>query len=120
MAGKKTSQTKTYSGTKAQFIRSQPKGTSAQEVVDKAKALGMVLTRGHVYAVKSATKKARRLAKSEGGVQRQTAATRAPRVIPSAGANRGAESQLRKAIADIGIVRATEILESVRSSIMGG
>jgi hypothetical protein len=56
MASKKSSKGKDGKVNKSAFIRSQPSTLSAGEVVEKAKAAGIELTAGLVYAIRSASK----------------------------------------------------------------
>lgn len=52
---------------KSQFVREQAPSLSAAEVVEKAKAKGISLTPGFVYAVRSAAK----TAKAKGSTQKK-------------------------------------------------
>ena len=107
-------------GAKASFIRSQPETMSAKEVVEGAKKVGLKVTVNHVYNIRAASK--------TDGVRSS------PKTIPLANtgtvspsrlghkstfafstATYTLESQLRLAIAQMGLQRAREIFRSVES-----
>jgi len=101
-------------GEKAAFVRGMPRETPAKEVVEAAKKKGIKLTENYVYTIRSANSGSK--------------AKKAGKPGPKPGARKGkaasggmtpAESQLRNAIADLGLVKATEILESVKATIRG-
>ncbi len=107
-------------GAKASFIRSQPETMSAKEVVERAKKFGLQVTVNHVYNIRSASKKDGVLA-----LPKTVSITSTGTVSPSrlrhkpafAGstATYALESQLRLAIAQMGLRRAREIFRSVES-----
>lgn len=100
-------------GAKAEFVRATPKSLSAKEVVEAAKKKGITLTENYVYTVRSSGSKA----KSKAGKGKP-----GPKPGRKAAASNGmtpAEAQLRNAIADLGLVKASEILEAVKATIKG-
>jgi hypothetical protein len=111
MAAKK--KTKPEFGAKAAFVRGIPRETPAKEVVAQAKKKGIALTEAYVYSIRS-NSGAGKAAKGKPG----------PKPGRKARASQGgmspAEAQLRDAIADLGLVTATKILESVKATIKGG
>lgn len=107
MAAKK--KTKSAFGAKAAFVRGLPRETPAKEVVVQAAKKGLKLSENYVYTIRSSGSKAK-------------PGKRGPKPGRKAIASAGmtpAEVQLRAAIADLGLVRATEILEGVKTTIRG-
>jgi hypothetical protein len=96
-------------GQKAAFVRSTPRDTPAKDVVALAKKKGIVLTEGYVYTIRSSGS-----AKAKAAIKPGNKKGR-----PSIGSMTPAESQLRDAIADLGLVAATRILESVKATFKG-
>jgi len=126
MAAKKSSNKNSGKfGAKADFIRSQPASMSAKDVVEAAKRAGLKVTVNHVYNIRAAGKK-------DGGFppSRSVGAPSASQPTPSrrgrgpassAGTPSSAlETQLRRAIAEVGLQRAREIFDSVESIFVGG
>ena len=98
---------------KAAFVRSQDRNMAAKDVVAAGKAKGMTVSEQYVYTVRSAA-----AARAESAPQ--GAATRkGPPARVSAARMTPAEVKLRDAIADLGILKATEILRSVQMTIRG-
>jgi hypothetical protein len=89
---------------KSDFVRSMG-STPAKEVVAAAAKRGMKLTERYVYVIRSADKAKRRL---HGGP--------APR---AAGVGRGADAALRRAIAELGLSRARQVLAEVERQFSG-
>jgi hypothetical protein len=110
MAAKKKS--KSAFGAKAAFVRSVARETPAKEVVAQAAKKGVKLTENYVYTVRSSSG-ATKAAKGKPG-------PKPGRGKASAGEMSAAEAQLRDAIADLGLVTAARILESVKATIKGG
>jgi hypothetical protein len=122
MAGKKKQSVSTEgTQSKSEFIRSLPVSMSAKEVVEQAATRGMVLTPAHVYNVRSTSNmtSGRAGRKPGSGAASKKTGPAVPARSMGAGGSRAGEDRLRQAIADIGLVRATEILDSVRSTILG-
>jgi hypothetical protein len=109
MAAKKKA--KSAFGAKAAFVRSVPREAPAKEVVALGKKKGLVLSENYVYTVRSSSGSPK-AAKSRPGPKRGRKAAASDGMTP-------AEAQLRNAIADLGLVRATEILEAVKATITG-
>jgi len=109
MAAKK--KTKSAFGAKAAFVRSVPRETPAKEVVALGKKKGLLLSENYVYTVRSSS-----------GSSKAANGRPGPKPGRKAAASNGmtpAEAQLPAAIADLGLVRATEILEGVKATIRG-
>ena len=101
-------------GAKAEFVRSTPRTMSAKDVVEAAKKKGIALTENYVYTVRSGSG-ASKTSKGKAGPKpgrKGKAASASLEMSP-------AEAQLRSAIADLGLVRASEILEGVKATIKG-
>jgi hypothetical protein len=111
MATKK--KTKSTFGSKAAFVRSVPRATPAREVVAQAAKKGVQLTENYVYTIRSSSSGSSKPSKGKPGPKP------GKRSKPSAIGMTSAEAQLRDAIADLGLVKATEILESVKATIKG-
>lgn len=107
MAAKKKAST---FGAKAEFVRATARSMSAKEVVEAAKKKGITLTENYVYTVRSSGSK-KKVGKPgpKPGSKGKSSAT----------GMTSAEAQLRDAIADLGLVKATEILQSVKATIKG-
>ncbi len=99
-------------GAKTEFVRSLDRSLTAAEVVALAEKKGLKLTPAFVYNIRSAE------------------AARAPQVRGAAKSGRhkvvrpalpggSPEAQLRAAIAQIGLVRAREILDEVEATFAG-
>jgi hypothetical protein len=114
-APKKTPKTgKAKFGAKAEFVRAQPASMSAKEVVEAARAKGILMTENHVYSVRSAGKKAG--AKKTANGTSKKAATAKGAATPKSG---GLEAQLRSAIAELGLARARAIFSDVEKAFAG-
>jgi hypothetical protein len=101
-------------GAKAEFVRATPRTMSAKEVVEAAKKKGVQLTENYVYTVRSSSG-TKKTAKGKPGPKpgrKGKSAVASLEMSP-------AEAQLRSAIADLGLVRASEILEGVKATIKG-
>jgi hypothetical protein len=109
MAAKKKS--KSVFGAKAAFVRGLPRETPAKEVVAQAAKKGLKLSENYVYTIRSSGSS--KAAKGKPGPK--------PGRKGKAGSDgmTPAEAQLRNAIADLGLVKATEILEAVKATIKG-
>jgi hypothetical protein len=91
-------------GSKSAFIRSLDPKLPAADVVKQAKEKGISLTLGLVYNIRRSSSSAGKRGPKRGSAAKSVGTT-------------SAEAQLRDAIADLGLVKATEILESVRAAI---
>jgi len=96
--------------TKAAFIRSFPKSTPAAEIVSKAKSAGLEVSAAYVYVLRSAANK--KAMKAKGIVKTKVKSKKAPTEVKQFTFG---ESQLRRAIAEIGLVRTREIVKEVES-----
>ena len=105
MAAKKKA--KAAFGAKAAFVRGVPRETPAKEVVAQAAKKGLKLTENYVYTIRSSGS-----SKAAKGKPGRKGTSAADGMTP-------AEAQLRIAIADLGLVKATEILEAVKATIKG-
>jgi hypothetical protein len=109
---------------KADFIRSTPTSASAKEVVAKGKAAGIALSDNHVHAVRAADK-TRSNKKRANGKANNAVVARAPIPAATTAAKNGArasavedaERAFIASVAQIGIVRATEILDGARARV---
>ena len=104
--------------TKAGFVKSQPAGLSAKEVVGKAKAAGMSLTDKYVYTVRSAAK-----AKSSKAGRAKGSKNKPPAVKAPKNGSTGVEDLLRAAASEIGLSRAISILSDQQNAlraVLGG
>lgn len=95
-------------GAKTEFVRSLDRSLSAAEVVALAEKKGLRLTPAFVYNIRSA----------EAARAAQTRTTR-HKGGKAAVLSGSPEAQLRAAIAQIGLVRAREILDEVEDTFAG-
>jgi hypothetical protein len=104
---------------KAEFVRTLPSSTPANEVVAKAKAAGLPITKDYVYSVRSADKRAKkkRAAKSNTPKPAVTAeavvhgSASAPKVSGKA------EMLLKAVAAEIGLGNAIALLQRERARV---
>jgi hypothetical protein len=99
-------------GAKSEFVRSLDRSLSAAEVVALAEKKGLRLTPAFVYNIRSAEAKHAPASRSANKPSRRPANNGAPSSSP--------EGLLRAAIAQIGLVRARQILEEVEDTFAGG
>ena len=93
-------------GAKSDFVRSLDRQIPTAEVVALAQKRGMKLTAGFVYNIRSSGN-----AKSNGNGDQRKRQTEAK--------TQNAEAMLRASIAQIGLVKAREILEEVEATFAG-
>jgi hypothetical protein len=98
-------------GAKSAFVRSIARDTPAKEVVALGKKKGIALSEAYVYSIRS-NSSAAKAKKGKPGPKPGRRAAASNGMTP-------AEAQLRNAIADLGLVKATEILEAVKATIKG-
>jgi len=110
MAAKKKS---SKFGAKAEFVRSTPRSMSAKEVVEAGKKKGIALSENYVYTVRSSSG-------SKKGSKGRPGPKPGSKGKALVSGMSPAEIQLRSAIADLGLVTASAILESVKATIRGG
>jgi hypothetical protein len=92
---------------KSEFIRKLPNDLPAAEVVKRAKAAGITLNAGLVYAVRS---NERHKTDSKAGTPRAVAA--------SSGSLRTQEAQFVNLALDLGLARAEGLLASLRQRLL--
>jgi hypothetical protein len=109
MATKKSTEKKPL--TKTAFVRSLPANMPAKLVVEKAKAVGLKLTPGYVYEIRSASKRTKR------GARGAAAAKKASALVQKAG-RIGADDLLRAVASEIGLSRAIAILEEQHRQVL--
>jgi len=99
-------------GAKTEFVRSLDRSLSAAEVVALAEKKGLRLTPAFVYNIRSA---------AAARAPQVRASVKGPRNKPLKAAPLGGspEAQLRAAIAQIGLVRARQILDEVEATFAG-
>ena len=97
-------------GAKSAFVRGLPRDTPAKEVVAQAKKKGLTITENYVYTIRS---------NSGPQVKKGKPGPKPGRKAAASSGMTKAEAMLRDAIADLGLVKATEILESVKATIKG-
>jgi hypothetical protein len=98
-------------GAKTEFVRSLDRSLSAAQVVALAEKKGLRLTPAFVYNIRSAEASRSPQARSAGRASR-----RVSKDLPLSGSP---EAQLRAAIAQIGLVRARQILDEVEETFAG-
>jgi hypothetical protein len=98
-------------GAKSEFVRSLDRSLSAADVVALAEKKGLRLTPAFVYNIRSAEAKRTPAPRSASKPSRRPAINGAPSAAP--------EALLRAAIAQIGLVRARQILEEVEQTFAG-
>lgn len=96
---------------KRDFVLSFDVGTPAAEVLAKAKAAGISLSKAYLYTIRSGA-----------GATRSAKTGRTAKASPVRGRNANAslEAQLIDAALDMGLSRATALLERVRSKLKEG
>jgi alanyl-tRNA synthetase len=97
---------------KADFVRSQPADTTANEVVQAAKKVGIKLSSAYVYVIRSSDKKS---GKAAPRAQKVTAAKPASKAV--AEASSGSEQAFRRLVVALGVERATGLLADVKKRL---
>jgi hypothetical protein len=92
---------------KSEFVRSMPSNAPAKDVVVAAKKTGIRLTERYVYVIRSSDK----------ARARKHGSTRSGR---SGRSNGGAEADLRRAIAELGLTQARQVLADVEAAFGSG
>jgi hypothetical protein len=90
---------------KSEFIRSMP-DAPAREVVEAGAKKGVKLSEKYVHVIRSADKARARVGKAVGGGKRGR----------GRGASSGSEAELRRAIAELGLTRARQVLGEVEAA----
>jgi hypothetical protein len=113
MAAKKKKRAKKAKfGEKAEFVRSMPATASAREIVEAAKKKGISLSDAYVYNLRSLAG----ITKKRGGKRAARKGGRRGGGRRAAPAGGNLESQLRKSVAELGLVKAREVFESVEAA----
>jgi hypothetical protein len=100
---------------KSDFIRSLPADMPAAEVMAKAQEAGITVSKNLVYLVRSKTKAGKKPAK--GKVGRPKGSRNRAAVAPT-GSKGAFEVQFANLVAEIGLVRAEEMLRGVRAQFV--
>lgn len=115
----KTKTTGKQWGSKSAFVRSLPKTVPAKDVVKQAADAGMKLSVAQVYNIRSTAKLKKKAGSKAPAAASSAAASGASRVARAQKSSSGSEAQLRKLVAEVGLVRAREIMAEV-SAAFGG
>jgi hypothetical protein len=101
-------------GSKAAFVRANP-GATAREIVELGEQQGMSLTVGHVYNIRAEDKKKRDQGSSEAstldGSTSNTSSSLSAKAPPQL------EAQLRTLVIRIGLDRAEQVFEQLKSTL---
>jgi hypothetical protein len=102
---------------KTQFVLDIPVTTPAEEVVAKAAENGLSLSKGYVYSIRARSKagKVGKGKKRPGRPSNSSKEASAAKSTPSAPRGGSLDLQLANIIAEIGLVRAEEVLRNVRA-----
>jgi hypothetical protein len=107
-------------GSKSAFVRSLPKTVSAKDVVKQASEAGMKLSVAQVYNIRSTAKlKKKAVSKTPREATAPGAVARAAKSSSPAGNVSSADGQLRKLVAEVGLVRARQIMAEVSAAFAG-
>lgn len=98
--------------TKTDFVRGLPAHMPAKDVVEKAKAVGLKLTPGYVYEIRSASKRPKRSARV------RLAASNGMSTSPRKARAMDADEVLRAVAAEIGLSRAIAILQEQHRRVL--
>lgn len=124
MTKKQSSKSNSKFGAKAAFIRSMPTTMTAREVVAEAAKQGLKITEGHVYNLRSTKqpKKATTITVTDGAVAEKRGPGRPRKHANGNGASvasLGQETDLRRAIAELGLSRARAVFAEVEAAFIG-
>lgn len=92
-------------GDKAAFVRGLPRSMAASEVVDRAKAKGMIISKAYVHNIRSAANKAARALMAKEGKKTVK------------GNKKKLETQFRELVVTLGPARAKKLLSQVETSL---
>ncbi len=109
-------------GTKTDFVRAQPEGLSASEVVARAKAAGVALTSKSVHTMRSKIKAAKAIAKRPAvpskAATKNVTKPEAAQKAPTAGTPvDGDVVSFRRLVLGLGTVRARKLLDDLERGI---
>lgn len=109
--------------TKADFVRTMPRSMPAKEVVATAKAAGVQITEKYVYNVRSDSKPGKAAAKKPAAaakaVAKPSTPVKAAAVSTGTVSNGGNETQLRKLVLALGVVRSRQLLDELERGLAG-
>jgi hypothetical protein len=111
----KASKASSSNSSKRDFVMSFPAGTPASDILKKAKESGIGLSKAYLYTIRGATG-------AKPG-RKPAAAAAMPKITPKSlgvgpkKGNASLEAQLIDAALDLGLSRATEILDKVRARL---
>lgn len=99
-------------GAKTKFVQAVALDIPAKQVVEEAAKQGLAMSENHVYAVRAEMRKKQK---------KQGSAPRTPKnsAVPKASKSSGLETQLRHAIAELGLARARAIFAEVEKAFAG-
>jgi hypothetical protein len=92
-------------GDKAAFVRGLSRSMPASEVVDKARAKGMIISKAYVHNIRSAANKAARALMAKEGKKTVK------------GGKKKLETQFRELVVTLGPARAKKLLSQVETSL---
>lgn len=92
-------------GDKAAFVRDLPRSMPASEVVDRAGAKGMIISKAYVHNIRSAANKAARALMAKEGKKTVK------------GGKKKLETQFRELVVTLGPARAKKLLSQVETSL---
>ena len=102
---------------KKAFVLSFSADTSAAEILDKAKAARIALTRKYIYNVRGQAKVAKKIPKK---TAKKTKAAPTPKpVVRTTPRTGSAEERFVDLVLDIGLVRAGELLAKIKERVKG-
>jgi hypothetical protein len=92
-------------GDKAAFVRGLPRSMAASEVVDRARAKGMIISKAYVHNIRSAANKAARALMAKEGKKTVK------------GNKKKLETQFRELVVTLGPARSKKLLSQVETSL---
>ena len=104
---------------KRTFVLSLPSGMAASEVIDRAKAQGMTLTTNYVYKIRSRGAAASDRAVATNGAVLDGKSLRGVRRGAASAASNGQEERFVALVLDVGLSRATALLDQLRHRVQG-
>lgn len=104
---------------KRTFVLSLPASMAASEVIERAKAQGMTLTTNYVYKIRSRGAAASERPASNGSAVVAAKITRGLRRGAQAAPASGQEERFVALVLDVGLSRATALLDQLRHRVQG-
>lgn len=117
-AAKTASPSAKTAATKADFVRTMPRSMPAKEVVATAKAAGVQITEKYVYNVRSDSKTGKAAVKKPSPTAKAVAKPATP-VKATPVSTGGNETQLRKLVLALGVVRSRQLLDELERGLAG-